>query len=166
MVIYLCPMKDAEVIFAFLVSLGADELTMSQLMALATPFGISETSVRSCLSRLHARDVVAVRKEGRTAWYRLGDGTGPTGRRLSRYPIPANGTGSAKNSSPTAFGHSIPVSGSGPCIRRRACPKFSPRRSVPADSTCSGAASSRKSPARRSPFSTISRRRRPPSPPP
>jgi phenylacetic acid degradation operon negative regulatory protein len=85
MVLYLCPMKDADIIFAFLVSLGADELSMSQLMALAAPFRITETNVRSCLSRLHARDVIQVRKEGRAAWYRLGGRGKRVGSNVARH---------------------------------------------------------------------------------
>lgn len=65
-------MKDADLLFAFFVSLPVTELTASRLMALAEPFGISETSLRSTLSRMHARNLIEIRKEGRTAFYRLG----------------------------------------------------------------------------------------------
>ncbi len=65
-------MKDADILYAFFVSLPVDELSMPQLKALASPFGITETNVRSTLSRLHSRNVIEIRKEGRTAYYRLG----------------------------------------------------------------------------------------------
>jgi phenylacetic acid degradation operon negative regulatory protein len=65
-------MKDADIIYAFFVSLQVDELSMNQLMLLASPFSITETNVRSALSRMHSRNVIEVRKEGRTAFYRIG----------------------------------------------------------------------------------------------
>lgn len=64
-------MKDTDIIYAFFVSLPVKELSMNQLKALGVPFRITETNVRSMLSRLHARNLIDVRREGRTAYYRL-----------------------------------------------------------------------------------------------
>jgi len=65
-------MKAADILYAFFVTLRVDELSMLQLMALASPFGITETNVRSALSRMHSRNLIEVRKEGRAAFYRVG----------------------------------------------------------------------------------------------
>jgi phenylacetic acid degradation operon negative regulatory protein len=72
-------MKDSELIYAFLVSLSVGELSMQQLSALAAPFGMSETNLRSCLSRMNAKGRIEIRKDGRTAHYRLAE----KGRRIA-----------------------------------------------------------------------------------
>ncbi len=66
-------MNDTELIYAFLASLSAAELNASQLSALAAPFGMTETNLRSSLSRMHARGLIEIRKGGRAAFYRLAE---------------------------------------------------------------------------------------------
>jgi phenylacetic acid degradation operon negative regulatory protein len=65
-------MTDSELLFALLVSLPVKELTINQLRRLSRPFGITDSNIRSVLSRLHEKDMIAIRKDGRTAHYRLG----------------------------------------------------------------------------------------------
>lgn len=78
-------MKDADIIYAFFVSLRVDELCMNQLMTLAAPFSITETNARSTLSRMHSQNVIQVRKEGRTAFYRIGARGRRIGSNVSRH---------------------------------------------------------------------------------
>ena len=77
-------MTDADIVFGVLVSLGADELSMSQLRALCAPFAISDVNLRSVLSRMHGRDAVRIRKEGRRAYYSLGERGRRVGANTSR----------------------------------------------------------------------------------
>jgi DNA-binding transcriptional regulator PaaX len=65
-------MKDTDILYAFFATLTARELSINQILALASPIGITETNVRSALSRMHARNMIAVRKHGRAAFYRMG----------------------------------------------------------------------------------------------
>ncbi|MFN2299334.1 MAG: PaaX family transcriptional regulator C-terminal domain-containing protein [Anaerolineales bacterium] len=78
-------MKDADILYAFFVTLQADELSAREILVLAAPFGITETNVRSALSRMHARDVIAVRKQGRTAFYRRGGRGRRIGANVARH---------------------------------------------------------------------------------
>jgi phenylacetic acid degradation operon negative regulatory protein len=78
-------MKDADILYAFFVTLRRDELSARQILALAAPFGITETNVRSALSRMHARNVIAVRKQGRTAFYRRGGKGRRIGANVARH---------------------------------------------------------------------------------
>jgi DNA-binding transcriptional regulator PaaX len=78
-------MKDVDALFAFFAVLQADELSVRQILALASPFGITETNVRSALSRMHARNLITVRKTGRTARYRMGPRGGRIGSNVSRH---------------------------------------------------------------------------------
>jgi len=78
-------MKDSDIIFAFFVSLQVDELSINQLMLLASPFNITETNVRSTLSRMNSQNVIQVRKEGRTAFYHIGERGRQIGSNVSRH---------------------------------------------------------------------------------
>jgi len=78
-------MTEADTVSALLVSLSVDELSMRQLRALVGLFDIGETSLRSTLSRLHARSMIEVRKQGRGAFCRLGGGGIAVGRNVSRH---------------------------------------------------------------------------------
>lgn len=46
------------------------ELSIEQLRGLTAPFGMTETNLRSTLSRMHCKGVLAIRRTGRTASYR------------------------------------------------------------------------------------------------
>ncbi|MBN2085811.1 MAG: hypothetical protein JW748_11365 [Anaerolineales bacterium] len=78
-------MKATDILFAFFAALSVDELSMRQIMALALPFGITETNIRSALSRMHARNIINIRKRNRTAFYRMGSRGGRIGSNVSRH---------------------------------------------------------------------------------
>src|SRR4030042_6133712 len=78
-------MKDTDILYAFFAALSVDELSMRQIMALASPFGITETNIRSALSRMHARNIIDVRKKNRAAFYRMGIRGGRIGSNVSRH---------------------------------------------------------------------------------
>lgn len=78
-------MNDADVIFAILVSLPVGELSMRQIKTLSAPFRISETNLRSTLSRLHKLSILEIRKEGRNAYYRLGERGRRIGQNVGRH---------------------------------------------------------------------------------
>ncbi|MDP3448960.1 MAG: hypothetical protein Q8R87_00145, partial [Anaerolineaceae bacterium] len=78
-------MKDSDIIFAFFAVLKVDELSINQLMLLASPFNITETNMRSTLSRMHTKNVIEVRKDGRKAFYHIGTRGKRIGSNVSRH---------------------------------------------------------------------------------
>jgi phenylacetic acid degradation operon negative regulatory protein len=76
-------MKESDIIYAFFVAIPAKELTMKQLTALARPFRISDTSIRTSLSRMHSKNIIHIRKEGRKAFYRIGEKGNQIGNNVS-----------------------------------------------------------------------------------
>ena len=64
-------MKATDLLYAYFVSLDVTELTVGQIKALSAPFQLTETNLRSTLSRLHDKGMIDVRKKSRCAFYRL-----------------------------------------------------------------------------------------------
>ncbi|MEZ5070326.1 MAG: PaaX family transcriptional regulator C-terminal domain-containing protein [Bacteroidales bacterium] len=62
-------MKESDLIFGLLASQKKAEYSFSDLAWLTAPFRVSETSLRTNLSRMVGSGVLKVRKEGRKAWY-------------------------------------------------------------------------------------------------
>jgi hypothetical protein len=62
-------MNAGELIFAFFASLPIRELTFSQIANLSLPFGITETTLRTSLARMHEKGLLQIEKRGRTAIY-------------------------------------------------------------------------------------------------
>ena len=73
-------MKDSEVIHAVILSLGRSSYSAKELTGLCRPFGVSESSVRTWLSRQLAAGYLERTGEGATAGY----GLSGKGRRVSR----------------------------------------------------------------------------------
>ena len=73
-------MKDSDLIFGLMASLGKDAYSFDDLAWLTAPFSVSISSLRTNLSRMSAAGVIAVDRAGRNAFYRFAD----KGRRISR----------------------------------------------------------------------------------
>jgi phenylacetic acid degradation operon negative regulatory protein len=72
-------MKNTDLIFGLMASLGKDEYTVADLLYLIQPFQVSETSLRTNLSRMSQRKWVQSRRQGKTVFYRFS----PKGRSIS-----------------------------------------------------------------------------------
>lgn len=66
---YICFMKESDLLFGLMKSFSKDEYSYTDIEWLTKPFGVSETSLRSNLSRMAANNILQVRKEGRRAYY-------------------------------------------------------------------------------------------------
>ena len=66
-------MKDSELIFGLMAAFGKSEYTAGQLLHLTAPFGVSESSLRTSLSRMTGKTMLTVRRCGKTAYYRMGE---------------------------------------------------------------------------------------------
>ena len=66
-------MNDSEVIDGLILSLGKKEYSFGDLKYLTEPFGISETSLRTHMSRMIRKGFYAGRKEGKSAFYSLSE---------------------------------------------------------------------------------------------
>lgn len=77
-------MADLDIINGLIMSLGKKEYSFADLLYLTRPFSISETSIRSSLSRMVQKKFYFVRKEGKTAWYSLSAKGRKIGKNLSR----------------------------------------------------------------------------------
>jgi phenylacetic acid degradation operon negative regulatory protein len=64
-------MLDSDLLYALFVNVPAKELSFRQILALAQPFEIAQTNIRSALSRMNARSTLETRKMGRNAVYSL-----------------------------------------------------------------------------------------------
>ncbi|MBN2521468.1 MAG: hypothetical protein JXB17_13220 [Bacteroidales bacterium] len=64
-------MKDSDLIFGLMASFGKMEYSIEDLMHLAEPFGVSENSLRTNLSRMKKDAVLESRKERKTAYYKF-----------------------------------------------------------------------------------------------
>ena len=109
-------MKAIDLLYAYFVSLDVTELTVGQIKALSAPFQLTETNLRSTLSRLHDKGMIDVRKRaaapftvkaqradaleaisGFISMNRIGPtGMGSTGGRPFQIRTTDSGTGSEK----------------------------------------------------------------------
>jgi phenylacetic acid degradation operon negative regulatory protein len=64
-------MKESDIINGLILSLGREEYTVGELKALCAPFGITDSSIRTWLSRRVQQGFLSVRREGRTTFYGL-----------------------------------------------------------------------------------------------
>lgn len=64
-------MKESDLLFGLLISFHKKEFSFSDISWLTTPFNISETSLRTNLSRMAGNEILSVRKEGKKAFYSL-----------------------------------------------------------------------------------------------
>lgn len=62
-------MHESELIFGLLASFKKKEYSFDDIAWLVTPFDVSESSLRTNLSRMVANNVIAVNKVGRKAYY-------------------------------------------------------------------------------------------------
>ena len=67
------PIKASDLLFGLMASLDKPEYRFSDLMYLTGPFNISETNIRTALSRFVAKGVLSVRKEGKRGYYRFSE---------------------------------------------------------------------------------------------
>lgn len=65
-------MNDSELIFGLMAAFGCQEYSFEELKSLLTPFDVTETSLRTNLSRMKKNNVLSSRKEGKSAFYSLG----------------------------------------------------------------------------------------------
>lgn len=72
-------MKDSDLIFGLMASFEKEEYAFDDLRHLTDPFNVSESSLRTCLSRMSAAKLIQSRRTGRNAYYRFGE----KGRRIS-----------------------------------------------------------------------------------
>lgn len=64
-------MKDNELIFGLMSAYGRYEYSFEELKKLTAPFDVSESSLRTNLSRMIQKNTVQSRKHGKTAYYGL-----------------------------------------------------------------------------------------------
>ncbi len=63
--------KESELIFGLMASLGNPEYSVSQLKELLALFNVTENTLRTTLSRLTKKGLLISRKEGKSAFYRF-----------------------------------------------------------------------------------------------
>lgn len=64
--------NDSELIFGLMAAFGCQEYSFEELKGLIEPFNVTETSLRTNLSRMIKNNVLSSRKEGKSAFYSLG----------------------------------------------------------------------------------------------
>ena len=64
-------MKNTDLIFGLMASLGKEEYAIADLLYLVRPFQVSETSLRTNLSRMSQKSWVQSRRRGKTVYYRF-----------------------------------------------------------------------------------------------
>ncbi len=64
-------MKNSDLVFGLMVSLGKAEYSIDDLKWLTGPFKVAENCIRTTLSRMVSKNVLESRKQGRNAYYRL-----------------------------------------------------------------------------------------------
>lgn len=64
-------LKDSHLIFGLMASFGKKEYTYEDLRYLTIPFDVTETSIRSVLSRMTKNNEITNRKEGKKVFYRF-----------------------------------------------------------------------------------------------
>ncbi len=72
-------MKDSDLIFGLMASINKSEYSVSDLKWLTKPFNISESSLRTTLSRITSKGTVESHKKGRNAFYKFSS----KGKRIS-----------------------------------------------------------------------------------
>ena len=68
-------MKAPDLVFSFFAALHLTELSFRQISAIGDIFNITETNLRSILSRMRGQQILETRKDGRTAYYSLSAGS-------------------------------------------------------------------------------------------
>lgn len=63
-------MTNSGLVYGLFATFDYAEFSMEELRGLTGPFGMTETNLRSALSRMHHQGAVSIRKKGRTAIYR------------------------------------------------------------------------------------------------
>jgi phenylacetic acid degradation operon negative regulatory protein len=66
-------MKESELIFGLMAAFAKDEYTIGDLIHLASPFEVNDSSLRTILSRMAAKDIVKSRHEGKKVYYSFTD---------------------------------------------------------------------------------------------
>ncbi|MCF8358909.1 MAG: hypothetical protein K9H26_09135 [Prolixibacteraceae bacterium] len=64
-------MKESELLYGLLFSFTKEEFSFADIAWLTAPFNVSETSVRTILSRMAGNKMIRVRKSGQKAYYSL-----------------------------------------------------------------------------------------------
>lgn len=62
-------MKESDLLFGLLISFYKEEFSFSDIAFLTAPFNVSETSLRTSLSRMTGNEILSVRKDGKKAFY-------------------------------------------------------------------------------------------------
>ncbi len=62
-------MNDSDLIFGLMAAFGKNEYAFSDLVHLSLPFKVTETSLRTNLSRMSKRDLILTRREGKNGFY-------------------------------------------------------------------------------------------------
>ncbi len=73
-------MKDSELVFGLMAAFEKSEYMTSDLRYLTEPFGVSESSLRTCLFRMLSKGVLVSERSGKQASYRFAD----RGKSISR----------------------------------------------------------------------------------
>jgi len=76
-------MKDSDLIYGIMVSLGKEEYSVSYLKYLLKPFGVTDSSLRTILSRMLNKGVLQSVKKGKSAYYSFADRGKRIGRNVS-----------------------------------------------------------------------------------
>jgi phenylacetic acid degradation operon negative regulatory protein len=66
-------MKGTDLLFGLLISFHKNEYSFSDIRWLTLPFSISETSLRTNLSRMESNGTIRIKKKGKRAFYSLTD---------------------------------------------------------------------------------------------
>jgi len=64
-------MKDSDLIFGLMASLGKEQYSIQDLIYLIKPFNITENSLRTNLSRMKSNAILKVNKKGKTVYYKF-----------------------------------------------------------------------------------------------
>ncbi len=65
-------MKDSDLIFGLMAAIGKSEYSMQDLKHLTAPFGVTESSLRTNLSRMATGKTIERNKKDKTVYYRFG----------------------------------------------------------------------------------------------
>ncbi len=76
-------MKESDLIFGLLISFNKKEYQFSDIAWLTAPFKISDSSLRTNLSRMTSKGILQVRKEGRKAVYSFTTASGKISSNVS-----------------------------------------------------------------------------------
>ena len=62
-------MKNVDLIYGLMAAFKKIEYSFNDLLYLSAPLGISETSLRTILSRMHKKKLLIIRKQGKSGYY-------------------------------------------------------------------------------------------------